>query len=274
MSAAKPCAVPTEAAGTERTFSGGRPGAVAARGPVALLACLGALVSVAPATAWARTRGTKVPAGPGRPAAASVNRTCRQHCRLRWPRKVLHALPRAACRAKCWAAGKVSRLARRLPSTRLQYSTELNIGCPADQTFAVLADFRNAARWDPRVTRARKVGTGPIGRGTRFILTSKVGLLRVDLPYRIETFVKPRRLVLFGKTKLMRYRDVIALKPVRGGTRVRYHASMVVRPAVPGTRWLMEKVFRRVGDDATRRIPDVVRRLASCGSARRLSQRR
>jgi hypothetical protein len=64
------------------------------------------------------------------------------------------------------------------------YETTLNISKPLDETFAFVSDFRNAAVWDPRTYSVDKTTDGPIGVGTRFMLTG--GMLPGSLLERLH----------------------------------------------------------------------------------------
>ena len=100
------------------------------------------------------------------------------------------------------------------------YEAELAIPRSVEKTFAFVSDFRNASRWDPRTYSVEKVTEGPIGVGTRFVLTGGVvprnvlERLRVPgsragmpLPYDVVEFNAPTGFVLEGESRAFRYRD-------------------------------------------------------------------
>jgi hypothetical protein len=58
------------------------------------------------------------------------------------------------------------------------YEAVLTVPQSVDETLAFVSDLRNAARWDPRTYGVEKVTDGPIGVGTRFMLTG--GGFRMD----------------------------------------------------------------------------------------------
>lgn len=61
--------------------------------------------------------------------------------------------------------------------------TILIISRSVEETFAFVSDFRNAALWDPRTYAVEKTTDGPIGVGTRFMLTG--GMLREEVVRRL-----------------------------------------------------------------------------------------
>ncbi len=155
------------------------------------------------------------------------------------------------------------------------YEISLTIPRPQADTFAFISDFSNAVHWDPR-TYATEIATdGPIGVGTRFVLTggmlkeSWVSRLRIPrrvagmpLPYDVVEFNPPDGFVLEGETRVFRYRDEISFRADGENTTVRYWASLEFRGILRLFDPLLRLSFRRIGDDATRDIPSVVARLA------------
>jgi len=55
---------------------------------------------------------------------------------------------------------------------------------PIDEVFEYLANFSNAAEWDPGVVSGRKLTRGPIGPGTEFEIVSRFMGRDVRLLYR------------------------------------------------------------------------------------------
>ncbi|HEY4948288.1 MAG TPA: SRPBCC family protein, partial [Acidimicrobiales bacterium] len=61
----------------------------------------------------------------------------------------------------------------------------------AEETFDYLAQFSNAAEWDPGVGSAERLDTGPVGLGSVFRLQVKVGSRAIPLDYRIVAYERP-----------------------------------------------------------------------------------
>jgi len=151
------------------------------------------------------------------------------------------------------------------------YETVLTIPQSLEDTFAFVSDFRNAARWDPRTYEAVKATEGPIGVGTRFMLTG--GMLREDLvrrlhlpakmagmplPYNVIEFDAPNEFVLVGESSMVRYRDHLEFSAAGNGTRLRYYAELELKGALAAGEPLLRLMFKRIGDDATRCLPATV----------------
>jgi dehydrogenase/reductase SDR family protein 12 len=151
------------------------------------------------------------------------------------------------------------------------YEKTMDIPLPVADTFAYVSDFRNAAQWDPRTYSAEKTTPGPIGVGTRFTLAG--GLVPEDvlqrlriptsiagmrLPYDIVEFSAPEQFVLVGESGMVRYRDVLDFSPNAdgSGTQLRYFAELELKGRLGILDPRLQRMFQRIGDDATRDIPE------------------
>jgi hypothetical protein len=155
------------------------------------------------------------------------------------------------------------------------YETELAIPRSVEKTFAFVSDFRNASRWDPRTYGVEKVTDGPIGVGTRFVLTGGVvprhvlERLRVPgsragmaLPYDVVEFNAPTGFVLEGESRAFRYRDHLEFSAHGENTLLRYAAEVEIKGPLRSWDAILQRIFTRIGDDATRALPAVVAREA------------
>jgi hypothetical protein len=145
----------------------------------------------------------------------------------------------------------------------------------AEDTFAFVARFENAARWDPRVHGADRVPPGvDTAVGTRFTLVTRALGREWDLPYEVTACEPPHRLVLEGRRLVVGYRDELTVRPTPGdgaASTLTYDAELWLCGPLRLVQWLMapllHRLFRRVGDDA---VAGLGRELAA--EARRLSR--
>jgi len=155
------------------------------------------------------------------------------------------------------------------------YDTNLTIPRSVEDTFAFVSDFRNASRWDPRTYNVKKVTDGPIGVGTRFMLTGGVlprpvlERLRVPwpragmaLPYDVAEFTPPKEFVLVGESRAFRYRDHFEFSRDGDDTLLRYAAELEIKGSLRFWDPVLQRIFTRIGDDATRALPALVAREA------------
>jgi hypothetical protein len=154
------------------------------------------------------------------------------------------------------------------------YETSLYIPSPVEKTFAFVSDFRNAQKWDPRTYAVEKVSGGPIGIGTTFLLTGgmlpKTGLIGARIPkaflrgmpleYRITSFSPPNEFVLEGENGFLTYQDRIVFKKEGSGTRLQYFARLDLKGVLGVGDLFLRVMFKRIGDDATKDIPDTIAR--------------
>lgn len=144
------------------------------------------------------------------------------------------------------------------------YQTTLRVPSSVDDTFSFVSDFRNAVRWDPRTYATGMDPEGPVGVGTRFLLTG--GLLREEtvrrlrlplrivgraLPYDVAVYEPPRRFVLVGQTRTLHYRDELEFEPAGDHTSLRYVATLEAKPFARLWEPLLGRLFQRIGDEAT-----------------------
>ena len=151
------------------------------------------------------------------------------------------------------------------------YETVLNVPASLEDTFTFVSDFRNAARWDPRTYVVEKATEGPIGLGTRFMLTG--GMLKEDLvrrlripqrlagmplPYDVVEFDSPNEFVLKGESWAMRWCDHLEFSRDGERTRLRYYAELHLKGPLALGEPLLKRMFKRIGDDATEGLPAAV----------------
>lgn len=99
---------------------------------------------------------------------------------------------------------------------------------PIDETFAFIADFANASRWDPGVASSERLGDGPVGPDARYRLGIRMRGRVVPMEYRISTFEPPTRVVLVGRGSNVSALDEIrfAVAPAGAGTVIDYTADI------------------------------------------------
>ncbi len=135
-----------------------------------------------------------------------------------------------------------------MPRLHETITTSLSPG----ETFAFIADFANAERWDPGVATSTQVGSGPIGLGTRFDLGVRMRGRVAPMTYRITTFDPPRRVTLTGQGSNVSAVDEIAFEPLPDGTGTRIDYIADIR--LGGWMRLLEPfaggAFRKLAADA------------------------
>jgi carbon monoxide dehydrogenase subunit G len=121
---------------------------------------------------------------------------------------------------------------------------------PVDDAFAFVADFANAAHWDPGVATSERIDAGPVGTGARYRLGVRMGGRVAPMEYAITTFDPPRRVVLTGHGSGVVAVDEISFAPSSVGSRIDYVADIRLRGALRLLAPFAGGAFRRIARDA------------------------
>ena len=106
------------------------------------------------------------------------------------------------------------------------FDTTVATSADPHTAFRYLADFSNAADWDPSVPRALRLDEGLIGEGARFRVELALGRRTVPILYTLERCEADRLLVFRADEPWFRSLDTIELAPRPGGTEIRYDADL------------------------------------------------
>jgi carbon monoxide dehydrogenase subunit G len=142
----------------------------------------------------------------------------------------------------------------------------LETSLPIDDAFRFVADFANAATWDPGTAASERIDPGPVGVGARFRLGVRMAGRTAPMEYRIVAFEPPERVVLIGEGSSVSARDEIRFRPLPGGgTRIDYTADIRLGSWMRLLEPLAGGAFRRIGQqarDGMRRTLDERARIA------------
>lgn len=126
-----------------------------------------------------------------------------------------------------------------------------------DQAFAYMADFSNAAEWDPGVLRATTVVSDGTAPGGAFDLVVRTLGRETTLRY-VVTACEARRITFLASTSQFESEDTVTVKPRPGGSVVEYEAGLRLRGAARVFTPILALALRRIGDRAraglTRRL--------------------
>lgn len=138
---------------------------------------------------------------------------------------------------------------------------------PPERAFAWIADFANAATWDPGTQRSERLDSGPVGVGSRFALDVHMGRRIAPMEYRITVFEPDRRVLLVGEGSGVSAEDDIRFEPVDGGgTRIDYRADIRLGGLLGLVQPFLGGAFRRLGRNAAQGMQTTLDRLADAPS--------
>ncbi len=121
---------------------------------------------------------------------------------------------------------------------------------PIEETFALIADFANAQRWDPGVATSERLDPGPVGLAARYRLGVRMRGRVAPMEYRITTFEPPRRVVLTGSGSNISAVDEIRFEPAGDGTRIDYTADIRLGSWMRLVEPFAGAAFRKIARDA------------------------
>jgi carbon monoxide dehydrogenase subunit G len=79
----------------------------------------------------------------------------------------------------------------------MHFSNTVTINRQRDDVFAYLSDFENLPAWNYALTSTRRVGTGPVGVGTRYIQTRSIPR-PAEESFEVIAFAAPHHLAIRG----------------------------------------------------------------------------
>lgn len=127
---------------------------------------------------------------------------------------------------------------------------DITIARPPEEVFDFVADESNEPSYNPRMTRADKITSGPIGAGTRFesAMTGVGGAAEMTIEF--TEFDRPRRITEKVHLSTMDIEGRLLFEPVAEGTRMRWVWDLEPRGVVR----LLGPLVRRMGDRQEREI--------------------
>ncbi len=121
---------------------------------------------------------------------------------------------------------------------------------PLDEAFAFVADFANAAVWDPGVASSARTNPGPVGVGARYRLGVRMGGRVAEMDYEITTWEPSHRVVLTGTGSGVAAVDDIRFEATSAGTRIEYTADIRLQGLMRLAAPFADGAFARIARDA------------------------
>ena len=130
---------------------------------------------------------------------------------------------------------------------------------PLDEAFAFVADFANAAAWDPGVASSERLNPGPVEVGARYRLGIRMGGRVAPMDYVITVLDPLSRVVLTGAGSGVAAVDDLRFAATESGTRIDYVADIrlkgLLRLAAPFAGGAFARIARD-GRDGMQRALD------------------
>ena len=136
---------------------------------------------------------------------------------------------------------------------------------PLQDAFDFIADFSNAAQWDPGVATAVRLDRGPIREGTRVRLGVRMAGRVAPMDYVVTTWQPPIRVVLTGAGSGVAAVDDIRFETTPTGTRIDYTADIRLRGLLRLAAPFAGGTFERIARDARDGMQRALDRRATAG---------
>jgi uncharacterized protein YndB with AHSA1/START domain len=145
---------------------------------------------------------------------------------------------------------KTSRCDKKEENAMSPIVSHIEIDRPPQEVFTYAADPERFAEWQNDVARVRVEGGQPLGVGSRFTTTRRIGPVEHSSTQEITELAAPRRFAARGIDGPLRANATITIEPLDGDTRSRVTFTLDFEGQGMGTVL----------------IPDVVRRMAARGA--------
>jgi hypothetical protein len=131
-----------------------------------------------------------------------------------------------------------------------RYRTTVHSTLSPEAAFLYMADFSNAAVWDPGITSAERIGTGTVALGSRFVLQATFGKSTMPLEYVLAAYEPHHRLLLCAETDRVKSIDEITISPTSSGCNVTYDAELITLGSFKWLTPIVALMFKSIGDKA------------------------
>jgi carbon monoxide dehydrogenase subunit G len=126
---------------------------------------------------------------------------------------------------------------------------------------AYLADFGNAAEWDPGTESCTRNDAGPVAVGASWHNVSKIAGLSTELTYTL-TELASDRIVLVGRNDSATSTDTITVRPSGAGTEITYQAELHMHGVAKLATPAMKLLFEKLAGDTEKQMTEVLNRLS------------
>ena len=121
---------------------------------------------------------------------------------------------------------------------------------PIDDAFDYVAEFANSHAWDPGTLSSRRLDSGPVRAGARYLLDVRMGDRVAPMEYRIRDFERPDRVVLTGTGPSVNAVDEIRFERAGDGTVIDYTADIRLGGLLRLAQPFLGGTFVKIGRDA------------------------
>lgn len=125
------------------------------------------------------------------------------------------------------------------------FTEVIDVPRPAAAVHAYVSDFKNLPRWDETITRVEQLTPGPVGEGTRYVVTLTFLGAESTMDYVTKEYAPPTHAVLTGVASNAVATDTITVEPTPTGSRLTWHAEITLSWPMRILDPFLKLLFRR-----------------------------
>jgi carbon monoxide dehydrogenase subunit G len=132
----------------------------------------------------------------------------------------------------------------------VEISKEIQVARPAADAFRYVANFENAAEWDPGIVESTKRTDGTVSVGSEYDVVALFRGKRQRFRYRVKELEAGRRIVLEGEGDKATSTDEIVVEPAGAGARIAYTAEIKLKGLRRIAEPLLKPTLAKTADEA------------------------
>ncbi|MGK2932518.1 MAG: SRPBCC family protein [Solirubrobacterales bacterium] len=130
------------------------------------------------------------------------------------------------------------------------YNTTVHSSLSQEAAFDYLADFTNAAEWDPNTVSSDLITGDPMAVGAKYKVVTKFAGREMELIYETIEIDRPRLVRLTSGNSTTDITDTMTFEPAGTGSAVTYDANIAPKGLAKILDPALTVIFKRVGGHA------------------------
>ena len=132
----------------------------------------------------------------------------------------------------------------------MEITRQIEVARPAAAAFRYVAEFENAAEWDPGIAESKKLTEGPVRVGSEYDVVALFRGKRQRFRYTVTELDDGRRVTLAGDGDKATSVDEIVVEPLGDGARIAYTADIKLKGLRRIAEPLLRPVLAKTADEA------------------------
>jgi len=139
------------------------------------------------------------------------------------------------------------------------YNTTVSSTLSPEDAFNYLADFTNAAEWDPNTVSSELITSDAMAVGAKYKVITRFAGREMELTYETVEIDRPNRVRLSSGNSATDITDTMTFVPTARGSDVTYDANIVPKGVAKILDPALALIFKRVGGHAAEGLRDALK---------------